>query len=300
MEIYLNGEFVPENEAKVNVMDHGYLYGDGVFEGIRAYSGRIFKLEEHVKRLFESSKTIMLKLPMTQQEMCDKIVETVKRNGLEDAYIRVVVSRGMGDLGLDPTKCPDPNIVIIASKITLFPPEFYSEGLEVVTVPTRRNMAEALNPKIKSLNYLNNILVKIEANLAGVKEALMLNNDGYVAEGSGDNVFIVKDGELITPPRYAGILDGITRQCVMKLAEERGYTVKEELFTRHDVFIADECFLTGTAAEVIPVVKVDGREIGDGIPGPITTELINDFQEYAHTSGTPINPSEDKSDSLAG
>ncbi len=301
MIVYLNGEFVSDQDAKVSVLDHGYLYGDGVFEGIRAYNGRIFKLAEHVKRMYESAKTIMMEIPMTQEEMCQKIIDTVKKNNLQDAYIRVVVSRGIGDLGLDPEKCKNPSIVIIASSISLFPEEFYTQGLEVVTVPTRRNMAEALNPKLKSLNYLNNIMVKIEANLAGVKEALMLNQDGYVAEGSGDNVFIVKDGVLITPPPYAGILNGITRRCVMGLAEDRGYEVEETLFTRHDVFTSDECFLTGTAAEIIPVVKVDGRSVGEGKPGSITHQLIEDFKEYAHNTGTPVyKDNDEKSSSIAG
>ncbi len=291
--VYLGGEFVPEEEAKISVMDHGYLYGDGVFEGIRSYNGRIFKLKEHVKRLFESAKSIMLDIEMTEEEMCKAIIKTVKKNELEDAYIRVVVSRGVGDLGLDPENCDKPQIVIIASEITLFSVDYYQNGLEIITVATRRNNHEALNPKIKSLNYLNNILVKIEANLAGVKEALMLNNEGYVAEGSGDNVFIVKDGVLYTPPHYAGILNGITRQTVMDLAEENGYVVKEELFTRHDVYVADECFLTGTAAEVIPVIKVDGRTIGDGVPGEIAKHIMELFSEYAQNNGVSIHEDKD-------
>lgn len=291
--IYMNGEFVPENEAKVSVMDHGFLYGDGVFEGIRVYNGRIFKLKEHVKRLFESAKSIMLEINMTEEEMTKAIIKTVKKNELKNAYIRVVVSRGVGDLGLDPNNCDKPEIVIIASSITLFSDDFYENGLEVVTVATRRNAHEALNPKIKSLNYLNNILVKIEANLAGVKEALMLNAEGYVAEGSGDNVFIVKDGVIYTPPSYAGILNGITRQTVMELAKNEGYTVKEELFTRHDVYIADECFLTGTAAEIIPVVKVDGRVIGAGEPGSKTKHLMELFKEHTLNNGTPVYSDKD-------
>lgn len=291
--VYMNGEFVPEEEAKVSVWDHGFLYGDGVFEGIRAYNGRIFKLKEHVKRLFESAKSIMLDINMTEKEMCKAIIQTVKKNELKDAYIRVVVSRGVGDLGLDPNNCTKPRIVIIASSITLFSDELYQNGLEVVSVATRRNAHEALNPKIKSLNYLNNVLVKIEANLAGVKEALMLNAEGYVAEGSGDNVFIIKDGVIYTPPPYAGILNGITRQVVMELALKEGYTVKEELFTRHDVYIADECFLTGTAAEIIPVVKVDGRSIGEGKPGEITKHLMELFREHTLNNGISIYDNKD-------
>ncbi|UMZ75204.1 branched-chain-amino-acid transaminase [Natranaerofaba carboxydovora] len=291
--VYLNGEFVAEEEAKVSVWDHGYLYGDGVFEGIRAYNGRIFKLKEHVKRLFESAKSIMLEINMTEEEMCKAIAQTVKKNELKDAYIRVVVSRGVGDLGLDPNNCTKSQVVIIASKITLFSDDLYENGLEVVTVATRRNAHEALNPKIKSLNYLNNILVKIEANLAGVKEALMINNEGYVAEGSGDNVFIIKDGVIYTPPPYAGILNGITRQTVMELAEEKGYPVKEELFTRHDVYVSDECFLTGTAAEIIPVIKVDGRSIGNGNPGTITKDLMELFREHTLNNGVSIYDDKD-------
>ncbi len=291
--VYISGELVPEEEAKISVMDHGYLYGDGVFEGIRAYNGRIFKLKEHVKRLFESAKSIMLDINMTQEEMCKAIIKTVKKNELKDAYIRVVVSRGVGDLGLDPNNCSKPEIIIIASKITLFSEDFYKNGLEVITVATRRNAHEALNPKIKSLNYLNNILVKIEANLAGVKEALMLNDEGYVAEGSGDNVFIIKDGVIYTPPPYAGILNGITRQTVMELATEQGYPVKEELFTRHDVYVSDECFLTGTAAEIIPVIKVDGRSIRDGKPGKITKHLMELFKEHTLNNGVSIYDDKD-------
>ncbi len=288
MIIYFEDRFVSEEEAKLSVFDHGYLYGDGVFEGIRAYNGRVFKLEEHVKRLYESAKTIMLNIPMKEHEMSQKVVETIKKNNLTDAYIRLVVSRGDGDLGLDPVKCPKARVVIIASAITLFPEELYQNGLEVVTVATRRNVPEALNPKIKSLNYLNNVMAKIEANHAGVKEALMLNQDGYVAEGTADNVFIVKDNVLMTPPPSAGALDGITRKTVMKLAHDQGYQVKECLFTRHDVYTADECFLTGTAAEVIPVIKVDGREVGDGTPGPATRSLIDAYKNYTQETGTPI------------
>ncbi|ABB14035.1 branched-chain-amino-acid transaminase [Carboxydothermus hydrogenoformans] len=283
--IYLDGKFVPEEEAKVSVFDHGLLYGDGVFEGIRAYNNRVFKLKEHIDRLYESAKAILLEIPLTKEEMTEVVLETMRKNNLREGYIRLVVTRGKGDLGLDPRKCPKATVFCIGSSITLYPERFYEEGLEVITVPTRRNLNEASSPRIKSLNYLNNILAKIEANLHGVLEAILLNQEGYVAEATGDNVFIVKNGRLITPPSYAGILEGITRNTVMDLARKRGIPVEEKLFTRYDIFNADECFLTGTAAEVIPVVKVDGRTIGEGVPGPMTKTLIKDFREYVTTDG---------------
>ncbi|NYE56393.1 branched-chain-amino-acid transaminase [Carboxydothermus ferrireducens] len=283
--IYLDGKFVPEEEAKVSVFDHGLLYGDGVFEGIRAYHNRVFKLKEHIDRLYESAKAILLEIPLTKEEMTEVVLETMRKNNLREGYIRLVVTRGKGDLGLDPRKCPKATVFCIGSSITLYPERFYEEGLEVITVPTRRNLNEASSPRIKSLNYLNNILAKIEANLHGVLEAILLNQEGYVAEATGDNVFIVKNGRLITPPSYAGILEGITRNTVMDLARKRGIPVEEKLFTRYDIFNADECFLTGTAAEVIPVVKVDGRTIGEGVPGPMTKTLIKDFREYVTTDG---------------
>lgn len=265
--IYLNGEFVTKENAKISVYDHGFLYGDGVFEGIRVYSGNIFRMKEHMDRLYRSAKSIMLEIPHTQDELTEIIAETVQRNRFEDAYIRVVVSRGVGDLGLDPNNCKEASVVVIVEPLSIYPKELYEKGLEIVTVATRRNRSDVLSPKVKSLNYLNNVLVKIEAHLANVKEALMLNDQGYVAEGSADNIFIVKNGVFITPPGYVGALEGITRNAVMEIAEELGYEVKEEPFTRHDVYTADEVFLTGTAAEVIAVVKVDGRVIGDGVPG---------------------------------
>ncbi|MBC7104972.1 MAG: branched-chain-amino-acid transaminase [Firmicutes bacterium] len=286
--IYLNGRFVPQEEAVVSVFDHGLLYGDGVFEGIRAYQGRVFRLREHIDRLYESAKSIALEIPLSRGEMQEVVLETLRRNRLRDGYIRLVVSRGVGDLGLDPRKCSKPTVFCIAASIQLYPQEYYERGLEVITVATRRNVAEAINPRIKSLNYLNNILAKIEANLAGVPEAIMLNNDGYVAEATGDNVFIVKNGSLFTPPPYAGLLEGITRNAVMELARARGVPVHETLFTRHDLYVADECFLTGTAAEVIPVVKIDGRTIGEGRPGRLTTLLIRDFRELTGRDGVPI------------
>jgi len=286
--VYVDGRFVPKEEAKISVFDHGFLYGDGVFEGIRAYSGRVFKLTEHLDRLYESAKSILLEIPLGWKAMEEAVLETCRQNQITDGYIRLVVSRGEGDLGLDPRKCQKPSVVIIADKIALYPPELYRTGMKLLTVATRRNGVEMLNPRIKSLNYLNNILAKIEANVAGFNEVLMLNQDGYVVEGTGDNVFIVKHGRIITPPAYSGILAGITRNTMMQLAEAMGIAVEEGLFTRHDVYTADECFLTGTAAEAVPVVEVDGRRIGSGQPGEITTKLVAAFREYASTHGTPI------------
>lgn len=286
--IYLDGEYVPEEKAVISVFDHGLLYGDGVFEGIRAYHGRVFKLKEHLDRLYESAKSILLEIPLNKEEMQAVVLETCRRNNIRDGYIRLVVTRGKGDLGLDPKKCPMPSVFCIAASIQLYPPEFYEKGLEVITVPTRRNISEAVNPRIKSLNYLNNILAKIEAGLIGVQEAIMLTSDGYVCEATGDNIFIIKNGSLVTPPPHLGILDGITRTTVMEIARGKGIPVFEKTFTRHDVFIADECFLTGTAAEIIPVVKVDGRVIGDGRPGEITWDLIRAFRELTKTDGPEI------------
>jgi len=286
--IYLDGNFVPEENAVVSVFDHGLLYGDGVFEGIRAYHNRVFKLEEHIERFYESARTLTMELPISEEEMTEVVLETCRRNDLRDAYIRLVATRGKGDLGLDPKKCPRPTVFCIAASIQLYPEELYTKGLEVVTVATRRNLAEACNPRVKSLNYLNNIYGKIEANLAGVPEAIMLNQEGYVAEATGDNIFLVKKGKLITPPIHAGILEGITRNCVMDLAREKGIPVEEKLFTRHDIFNAEECFLTGTAAEVIPVVKVDGRTIADGKPGQMTWNLIEAFRELTKVDGPQI------------
>ncbi|HOB87087.1 MAG TPA: branched-chain-amino-acid transaminase [Bacillota bacterium] len=286
--VFINGKMVPRQEAGVSVFDHGFLYGDGVFEGIRAYNGRIFRLKEHIRRLYQSAHHIMLEMPYDEETMARNVVETVRANHLKDAYIRVVVSRGVGDLGLDPRKCKECSVVIIADSIVLYPDELYEQGLKVISVPTRRNAVDALDPQIKSLNYLNNILVKIEANQAGVMEAIMLNRDGYVTEGSGDNLFIVRRGNLITPPSYLGILEGITRNAVIELARKEGLTVLEAPFTRHDLYIAEECFLTGTAAEIIPVIEVDMRRIGTGRPGPITRRLMESFRELARSEGTPV------------
>ncbi|MBS3978015.1 MAG: branched-chain-amino-acid transaminase [Syntrophomonadaceae bacterium] len=290
--IYFDGKFVPEEEARVSVFDHGLLYGDGVFEGIRAYHGRVFKLKEHIDRLYESAQSIDLKIDLAKEEMEKVVLDSLRANSLTEGYIRLVVTRGKGDLGLDPRKCPRSMVFCIAASIRLYPEELYSKGMEVITVATRRNIPEALNPRIKSLNYLNNIMARIEANLAGVPEAIMLNNEGYVAEATGDNIFIVKNGVLITPPAFVGILEGITRNTVMNLALDQNITVREQVFTRHDLYIADECFLTGTAAEVIPVVKIDGRQIGDGKPGPVTADLIHSFRELTKIDGPFINGSQ--------
>ncbi|MFH0771512.1 MAG: branched-chain-amino-acid transaminase [Candidatus Omnitrophota bacterium] len=285
LKIYIDGKFVPSEEAKISVFDHGLLYGDGVFEGIRTYDGNIFKLNEHIDRLYQSAQAIMLKIPMTKENLIEAIKKTLRENGLKNAYIRLLVTRGIGDLGMDPRKCPNASIIIIADKIKLYPQEFYDKGMEIVTIPTQRNMNEAINPQIKSLNYLNNVLAKIEAINSGVEEAVMLNSDGYVSEATGDNIFIVKGAALLTPPVHIGILRGITRGAVMDLAREQNISVREEVLTRYDLFNADECFLTGTAAEVIPVVKIDGRRIGDGNPGKVTLSLICEFHKITRIDG---------------
>ncbi len=286
--VYLNGQFVPAEEAKISVFDHGVLYGDGVFEGIRAYNGRIFKLDEHLQRLYRSAHSIMLEIPLSFDEMKQAVIETVRANGLRDAYIRLVVTRGVGDLGLDPRKCKEPTVFIIASSIVLYPAEFYEKGLSLITCSTRRNISEAIDPSLKSLNYLNNILAKIETIRAGVPEGLMLNSEGYVAECTGDNIFIVYGDRVITPPVHVGALEGITRGVVMELAEQLGYEVAEEMFRLPAVYNADECFLTGTAAEIVPVVEVDGRKIGTGEPGPVTKRLREAFLDLVQREGAPV------------
>ena len=288
--VYVNGELVPEERATISVFDHGFLYGDGVFEGIRAYSGVVFRLRQHIERLYRSAHALLLEIPLTVGEMEAAILKTLRANNLRDSYIRVVVSRGKGDLGLDPRKCQTPSVIIITDGITLYPKEMYENGLELITLNTRRNSAQSLDPNIKSLNYLNNILGKIECIRANVLEGLMLNLDGHVAEATGDNVFLVRNGELLTPPQSAGILDGITRNAVIEMALARGVVVREILFNLYDVYNTDECFLTGTGAEVIPVVKVDGREIGRGKPGPLTQLLIGDFRELVCRDGAVIHP----------
>ena len=279
LKIYMDGKYVDEQDARVSVFDHGFLYGDGVFEGIRAYHNSVFRLQDHVDRFFDSAKAINLEIPVSRSQMSEIIVETCRLNGLKDAYIRAVVSRGRGDLGLDPTKCPVPTLVCIASSITLYPDELYEEGLSVITVPTRRNGPEGVNPRIKSLNYLNNIMAKMEANIAGAGEAVLLNQEGYVAECSGDNIFIVKNGVIKTPALHVGMLEGVTRNEVIKLARARGMEVEETVFTRYDLFVADEVFLTGTAAELIPVTAVDTRVIGNGKPGPVYSTLLSAFRK---------------------
>jgi branched-chain amino acid aminotransferase len=288
MKIFIDGKYYSERDAKVSVFDHGLLYGDGVFEGIRAYHGRVFKLKEHIDRLFYSAKAILLEIPMSHAALMKATVETCRANKLRDGYIRLVVTRGVGTLGLNPRSCKKPSVIIIADKIQLYPQEYYQRGLDIITVPTVRNLHSALNPAIKSLNYLNNILAKIEANNAGVEEAVMLNAEGFVAECTGDNLFIVKNRELFTPPLSAGALYGITRQTVIELAEEAGLKVSEPNLTRYDLFNADECFLTGTGAELIPVVKIDGRVIGTSKPGPITRRLEEDYHALTKVSGEPI------------
>ncbi len=288
MKVFIDGKYYDEGQAKVSVFDHGLLYGDGVFEGIRAYNGRVFKLKEHIDRLFYSAKSILLEIPMSHAEVRRATVETCRKNKIRDGYVRLVVTRGVGTLGLNPNRCKRGSVIVIAGKIQLYPPALYERGMEIITVPTTRNLHSALNPAIKSLNYLNNILAKIEANNAGVEEAIMLNAEGFVAECTGDNLFIVKDGKLFTPPLSAGALYGITRGTVMDLAREAGHEVFEPNLTRYDVFNADECFLTGTGAEIIPVTKVDGRVIGTGKPGPITRKLENDYHALTKVSGEPI------------
>ena len=288
--IYLDGRFVDEDEARVSVFDHGLLYGDGVFEGIRAYSGRVFRLQEHIDRFFESARSIMLDIGMPPQEVSEVVLETLRRNNLREGYIRLVATRGKGDLGLDPRKCPKSTVFCITAQIQLYPEELYEKGLDIVTASTQRNAVNANNARIKSLNYLNSVLAKIEANLAGVSEAILLNSDGYVTECTGDNIFIVKKGKVITPPCYLGILEGVTRNAVLELAAKLGYPAVEAIFTRHDLYVADECFLTGTAAEMIPVVKVDGRPIGNGKPGPITRALLKEFRKLTEIDGPEIFP----------
>lgn len=286
MKVYINGKFYEKNEAKISVFDHGLLYGDGVFEGIRSYNRLIFKLKEHMDRLFESAHSIMLKVPLSKEQLIKAIIQTLKANSLKDAYIRVVVTRGEGDLGLDPRKCKgNQTVIIIADKITLYPDKFYKDGLEIITVPTVRNLPEALNPQIKSLNYLNNILAKIEAVNSGCDEAIMLDSLGYVAECTGDNIFIVKHNHLYTPPQCMGTLRGITRDTVLEIAKKNKILAHEHVLTRHEVYISDECFLTGTAAEIIPVVKVDGRAIGTGKPGKLTLTLMKKFKELTKKEG---------------
>jgi branched-chain amino acid aminotransferase len=286
--VYIDGQFYDEEHAKVSVFDHGLVYGDGIFEGVRIYNGRVFMLREHLERLYASAQTVMLKIPVPIDEFEKIILETCRLNEAREGYIRPMVTRGVGNLGVNPTSCPKASIIVIVTTITIYPAEYYEKGLKVVTAATQRMSYTQVPPAVKSLSYMNNMLARLESNLCGAQEALMLNAQGYVAECTGDNVFSVKDGEIFTPPISAGALGGITRACVMKLAGEMGKTVREENLTRHDLFTADEMFLTGTGAEVAPVRELDGRTIGKSCPGPITGEIMKRFKEFARNSGTPI------------
>ncbi len=287
--IYIDGKIVPAEEAKVSVFDHGLLYGDGVFEGIRAYNGRVFRLEQHLDRLYRGARTIMLSIPLSREEMAQAVCEACRANDIRDGYIRLVVTRGVGDLGLDPRKCPRPTVFIIAAQIALYPEKYYVQGLEMITCATRRVSPDALDGGLKSLNYLNNIMAKIETIQADVPEGIMLSGEGYVCECTGDNLFLVVDGGLLTPPLYIGNLPGVTRQAIIDVAHAEGIPVREDLFRMHSVYNADEVFLTGTAAEVVPVVKVDGRPIGTGKPGGMTERLRERFGALARAEGTPID-----------
>lgn len=285
MKVYISGKWVEEEDAVISVFDHGLLYGDGVFEGIRIYNSRVFLLEEHIDRLYDSAKAIALEIPMSKNEMVEAVAETCRANQLAEGYIRLVVTRGKGSLGLNPYLCADPEVIIIAAKIQLYPRELYENGLKIVTVGTIRNHPEAINPRIKSLNYLNNVLAKIEAINAGCMECLMLNHKGEVAEASGDNVFAVRNGTIITPPSSCGALEGLTRNKVIELAAEAGFVVQERVMARYDLYVADEVFLTGTAAEIISVVEIDKRKIGSGTPGVITGKLADLYSVYAESNG---------------
>jgi len=290
IQVYVDGHFVPAEEAHISVFDHGFLYGDGVFEGIRVYDGNIFRLQQHIQRLYNSAQCILLTIPLSPEEMGAAIVETVSRRGLPNQYVRVVVSRGAGDLGLDPRLCRRPSVVIIADTITLYPAHLYTRGLELVTVATRRTPTWALDPRIKSLNYLNNILAKLEAQQAGALEAVMLNGEGYVAECTADNIFFVRQGQLCTPSTAAGALQGVTRDSVLEVAQSLGLPTAEGFFTRYDLYTADECFMTGTGAEIVPVVRIDGRTVGTGQPGPLTAQLRQGFETLCRHAGVHVSP----------
>ena len=289
MQVYVDGNFVPAEEARVSVFDHGFLYGDGVFEGIRVYEGTIFRLQQHVQRLYDSAQCLLLSIPLSREEMRAAIVDTVGRRGLPNQYVRVVVSRGAGDLGLDPRLCRHPSVIIIADTITLYPAQVYTDGLELVTVATRRTPTWALDPRIKSLNYLNNILAKLEAQQAGRLEAVMLNAEGYVAECTADNIFFIRQGQLLTPATAAGALQGVTRDSVLEVAHTLGLGTTEGFFTRYDLYTADECFMTGTGAEIMPVVRIDGRTIGTGHPGPLTAQLRQGFATLCRHDGVRVS-----------
>jgi branched-chain amino acid aminotransferase len=290
MQIYVNGRFVPAEEATISVFDHGFLYGDGIFEGIRVYDGNIFRLRQHLERLYDSARCILLTMPLTPEAMHLAIVETVRRRGLPDQYVRVVVSRGAGDLGIDPRHCKQPSVIIIADTISLYPERLYTEGLELVTAATRRSPNWALDPRIKSLNYLNNILAKLEAQQAGLEEAVMLNAEGYVAECTADNIFVVSQGRLLTPSTAAGALAGITRDSVLELARDAGIPCAETLLTRYDLYTADECFMTGTGAEIVPVIRIDRRPVGPGVPGTLTGQLRQAFAKLCRSDGVRALP----------
>jgi len=292
MQVYVNGRFVPAAEASISVFDHGFLYGDGIFEGIRVYGGTIFRLQQHLERLYCSALCLMLDIPMTREAMQEAIVETVRRRELPNQYVRVVVSRGAGDLGLDPNLCPRPSVIIIADTIALYPERYYTEGLDLVTVATRRMSHDALDPRIKSLNYLNNIMAKIEAQQAGAVEAVMLNAQGYVAECTADNVFVLRQGCLHTPAVATGALQGVTRDSVLEIARDLGLETAEGFLTRYDLYTAEECLMTGTGAEIVPVVRIDGRRIGTGAPGPVTARLREGFAALCYRDGVPVEPAQ--------
>jgi branched-chain amino acid aminotransferase len=287
--VYVNGKYYTNrDEACVSVFDHGFLYGDGIFEGIRVYSGRIFKGNEHFDRLYKSAKTLNIEIPMSREDLINTTIETVRRTSLRDVYIRLIVSRGIGDLGLSPKKCGKATVVIIADAIQLYPPEKYQMGLKVITCATRRNRPDTLNCQVKSLNYLNNVLSVIEVINAEADEGIMLNDSGYVTEGTADNIFIVKNNIVETPPSYMGILEGITRDTIIHLADQYGYKVSKTGILMHDIYNADECFLTGSGAELIPVVEADCRIIGNGKPGPVFKFLLEKFREITKTDGIPV------------
>jgi len=288
MKIYIDGDFYEENEAKISVFDHGLLYGDGVFEGIRFYGGRVFRLEEHIDRLYSSARAILLEIDVSAQQMTEAVLQTIRENGLQDGYVRLVVTRGQGSLGLSPQSCPKPSVIVIASDIQLYSDEKYRDGLVLVTCSTRRPTPASISPQVKSLNYLNNVMAKIEAQRGGGEEGLMLNEQGFVAECTGDNIFIARNGVVSTPPISAGSLDGITRKVAMELLAKQGVACVEENLTRYDIYTCDECFLTGTAAEVIAAVELDGRVIGDGKPGKITNACVAGFRELVKSEGTNI------------
>ena len=288
MLVNMNGQLLPKEKAVVSVFDHGLLYGDGVFEGVRAYNGRVFRLTQHLERLYDSAKAILLTPPLPLEALRKEILRTLAANGLKDAYIRPVFTRGPGDLSLSPASCPRASYFIITDRIRLYPEATYRDGLALITVPTRRNVSEALSPKIKSLNYLNNILAKIEATQRGALEAVLLTQDGYVAECTADNLFILRKGRLLTPPTWQGALEGVTRQAVLELAEKRRVSAVEEPITRYDIYTSQEAFMTGTAAEIVPVTALDGRSIGDGEPGPLTKGLMRDYRDLTRREGDRI------------